>query len=98
MTKSIVNDDKQISWLLHPLKFYRIRKEKERNRLAKEKEEAEVALNLARNKMLESSCAINNREKCYKDCTHFKDGFVFMRDNIDDTTSYSYKHPSCRLW
>lgn len=57
----------------------------------------QVRIDGSTKKMLNSSCAINNREKCFAECTHFKEGYVNEWQLFDDLIIEAI-YPKCKLW
>lgn len=58
----------------------------------------QAELDADREEMFNSLCAINNRQNCFAECTHFDEGrIVNWIDHHNKTTVYHIR-PKCRLW
>lgn len=50
--------------------------------------------------MFSKPCPINNNEKCFNECVHFCDGYVYYQSPLyrDDIGWWFRVYPKCRLW
>jgi hypothetical protein len=59
---------------------------------------AHTRLGEARDKMLASSCAVNNKDNCFEKCTHYYGGRVAEMQWTGCETQYYLVRPKCTLW
>lgn len=89
-------------WVIHPIKCTKEKnkefEEKEKIRVAKEKLNAESNLKVVEQKMLKSLCAVNNKQNCFKECTHFQVGRTEKWEYPSGIINWSYYSPKCKLW
>lgn len=76
------------------------RERREFERLAIEESDCEDELNKSTQEMLNKPCAINNFNKCSKDCIHFRHGSVEFDEGYRDfiIPGYYVIFPKCKLW
>ena len=95
-------NEKKINRFLHPFLFMKLRREKiaiqEKLRIEKLQQEAEKKLTRAREELLNSLCSINNKQNCFAECSHFKEGYIGHFDDFDGTEYAYFVKPQCKLW
>ena len=86
------------------VKRYKERKAKEaEERLALKKANEDVAklrINKSKELMLSKPCPINNNEKCFDECVHFYEGYIFYMPSFynDGLGFWNINFPKCKLW
>jgi len=74
------------------------KEEAERQALDEEEAILQNGVEVRKQIMLKSPCAVNAMENCKAECVHFCNGYVLRLPDLHGGMYFATENPRCRLW